>query len=94
VVAGNQSVKRARPVVGLDKPCRQCGRPIYFNYRGPIEGVCGKCTDRALRGARRRPRGRVTHLADRSPRKGLWVFLVLAVIAAAALTTLLLPRIL
>jgi hypothetical protein len=35
-----------RPTVGLDEPCRQCGDPIYYNYRGPIEGLCGKCTDR------------------------------------------------
>ena len=80
--------------MGLDKPCRQCGRPIYFHYRGPIEGVCGKCTDRALRGARRRPRSRMVNLDGASPRKGLWIFVVLAVVAAAALTLLLLPRVL
>lgn len=42
-----------RRPVGVDRPCRACGRPIYFNYKGPIEGLCGRCTDREL--ARARP---------------------------------------
>jgi hypothetical protein len=40
-----QPGKPPRPVVGLDKPCRKCGQPIYFRYKGPIEGLCGRCTD-------------------------------------------------
>ena len=31
--------------VGLDKPCGMCSGTIYFSYCGPIEGICGKCTD-------------------------------------------------
>jgi len=38
--------------IGLDKPCRVCGKPIHYTYSGPVEGVCGRCADR------RRPRGR------------------------------------
>ena len=36
-----------------DKPCRECGKPIHYTYSGPIEGVCGRCTDNRKR--RRRP---------------------------------------
>jgi hypothetical protein len=43
--------------VGLDKPCKVCGRPVYFNYKGPVEGVCGRCSDRKRRPSRRRRRG-------------------------------------
>ena len=46
-------IPKAKPKVGLDKPCSQCGQPIYFNYRGPIEGICGRCTDRALAARKR-----------------------------------------
>ena len=31
--------------VGLDQPCGNCGEVIYFNYQGPLQGICGKCTD-------------------------------------------------
>ena len=31
--------------LGMDKPCSHCGSPIYFNYSGPLDGICGKCTD-------------------------------------------------
>jgi len=31
--------------VGLDKPCRKCGAPIHHTYTGPVEGVCGRCSD-------------------------------------------------
>jgi hypothetical protein len=50
--------KTLRPTVGLDEPCRQCGDPIYYNYRGPVEGLCGKCTDHQLsqRAARDMPK--------------------------------------
>ena len=37
--------------IGLDKPCRVCGGEIYFGYRGPVPGVCGKCADRTVRSA-------------------------------------------
>ncbi|MHC4939943.1 MAG: hypothetical protein ACYTHK_13320 [Planctomycetota bacterium] len=35
--------------LGLDKPCSMCGSAIYFNYSGPLEGICGKCTDQLRR---------------------------------------------
>jgi len=41
--------KPLRPTVGLDKPCRKCGRPIYYNYKGPVEGLCGRCSDTTRR---------------------------------------------
>jgi hypothetical protein len=50
----SQKARSPRPKVGLDEPCRQCGSPIYFNYRGPVPGLCGKCTDRS-----RKPKGRL-----------------------------------
>jgi hypothetical protein len=49
---GKSSQKPARPLrpkVGLDKPCAKCGRPIYFNYKGPVEGLCGRCADTGKR---------------------------------------------
>jgi hypothetical protein len=41
--------------LGLDKPCSMCGSAIYFNYKGPMDGICGKCTDQLRR--RLSPRG-------------------------------------
>ncbi len=41
--------KPLRATVGLDKPCRKCGRPIYFNYKGPVDGLCGRCSDTGKR---------------------------------------------
>jgi hypothetical protein len=26
-----------------------CGRPIYFAYQGPYEGICGRCADRVIK---------------------------------------------
>jgi hypothetical protein len=49
-----RNVKTKRPTVGLDEPCRECGDPIYYNYRGPVEGLCGKCTDRMRKAGHRR----------------------------------------
>jgi hypothetical protein len=37
--------RNKRPTVGLDVPCKKCGRPIYYNYKGPVEGLCGRCSD-------------------------------------------------
>lgn len=37
----------------LDKPCSVCGKPIHYTYSGPVEGVCGRCTDKRKRGGRR-----------------------------------------
>ena len=41
--------------VGLDKPCSKCGAPIHNTYVGPVEGVCGRCSDKR-RGRRVRTR--------------------------------------
>jgi hypothetical protein len=41
--------------LGLDKPCSMCGSAIYYNYKGPVQGICGKCTDHLRR--RFAPRG-------------------------------------
>ena len=43
-----QAPQRPR-TVGLDKPCRKCGAPIHHTYAGPVEGVCGRCTDKRRR---------------------------------------------
>jgi len=43
--AAQRQPRTQRPPLGADVPCRQCGEPIYYNYRGPVEGVCGKCSD-------------------------------------------------
>jgi len=42
--------------VGLDTPCNMCGKAIYFNYQGPLDGICGNCTDHLRR--KLAPRGR------------------------------------
>jgi hypothetical protein len=39
--------------VGLDKPCRSCGKPIHYSYIGPIKGLCGTCADRRTRRVRK-----------------------------------------
>lgn len=67
--------------VGLDKPCTLCGQPIHHSYRGPVEGVCGRCTDRIARKHRgaRPATGRT--IVRRSGRRGgrtAWYLLGLA----------------
>jgi len=52
-----QAQRRPR-TVGLDKPCSKCGAPIHHTYAGPVEGVCGRCTDN-----RRRKRVRTRRVA-------------------------------
>ena len=42
--------------LGLDTPCNVCGKAIYFNYQGPLDGICGNCTDHLRR--KLAPRGR------------------------------------
>jgi len=84
--AAQRHPRTQRPRLGADVPCRQCGEPIYFNYRGPVEGVCGKCTDH-LKGTVRspgRPLGPIG--APRGSTAWLWIpFLVLVAFAAGAL---------
>ena len=45
-----QSPGIAKKKLGLDRPCRLCDQTMYFGYSGPLEGVCGRCTD-TLKGA-------------------------------------------
>jgi len=70
--------------VGLDKPCTMCGTTIYFNYQGPLEGVCGNCTDDLRR--RLNPRGRSAGaVVQRTRIQGLgWGSVLLAFVAGAA----------
>jgi len=70
--------------VGLDKPCGLCGTAIYFNYQGPLDGVCGNCTDDLRR--RLNPRGRSAGPVIQKTRvQGLgWGSVVLAFVAGAA----------
>ncbi|MFQ5843412.1 MAG: hypothetical protein ACE5JG_00315 [Planctomycetota bacterium] len=57
--------------VGLDQPCRICGQQVYFGYRGPVSGICGRCTDQLrthFRGRRSRPAGG----GPEGPRRRRW----------------------
>jgi hypothetical protein len=89
-IPGPERPRNARPTVGLDSPCRQCGQPIYYNYKGPIEGVCGKCTDRMRHSARSRHRIRGFASGRGARRRRIGIGLVLAVAAVAAAGYLLL----
>ncbi|MDH3590438.1 MAG: hypothetical protein OER88_01070, partial [Planctomycetota bacterium] len=64
--------------LGLDKPCQDCGDTIYFGYKGPIDGICGKCADKRLRSraARSKARTVVVHRNGRSRAAG-WALIVL-----------------
>jgi hypothetical protein len=49
LVPKNTHVMRAtrRPrTVGLDKPCRSCGKPVHYTYAATGGGLCGRCADR------------------------------------------------
>lgn len=58
----NRTSRQPRPLA-LDKPCKVCGEPVHYAYSGPIEGVCGRCTDR-----RRGRRARAYHKGMVVPR--------------------------
>jgi hypothetical protein len=78
--------KTRRPTVGLDAPCQKCGRPIYYNYKGPVEGLCGRCTD----GSRDKPprfarSRRIGFFQGRGRRRRIAGTAVVAVAAFAAL---------
>lgn len=77
-------VNRGQRTVGLDKPCQMCGRPIYYAYQGPYEGVCGRCTDRMKRKSRRRRRRQTIPVRQKgtSARRALVIVLV-ALLAGA-----------
>jgi hypothetical protein len=85
--------RKGQRSVGLDKPCRQCGQPIYYNYQGPVDGICGRCTDRALK--KRRTERTKTVVRDRQVGRGaLLLAVVIAFLAGAAAMYLALPYLL
>ena len=71
--------------VALDEPCRLCGQEIYFGYRGPVPGVCGRCVDR-IRGDTGRGRGGRNRVVYRGvmekPLVGMGVMLALFIFGA------------
>jgi hypothetical protein len=75
--------KHKRPTVGLDVPCRKCGRPIYYNYKGPVEGLCGRCTDGSRKAARFATSRRIGFF-EGGRRRGWIVALVVLAAALAA----------
>jgi hypothetical protein len=76
---------RPRPTVGLDVPCKKCGRPIYYNYKGPVEGLCGRCTDTTKKPARL-PRNsrRIGFFEGRRSRGWITIVIVLSLACLAA----------
>lgn len=62
-----QAPRRPR-TVGLDKQCSRCGAPIHHTYVGPVEGVCGRCTDKR-RGKRVRTRRVALHGNGPAPKR-------------------------
>ncbi|MHC4940680.1 MAG: hypothetical protein ACYTHK_17200 [Planctomycetota bacterium] len=92
------SKRRTRPLQA-DKPCRECGQPIHYTYSGPIQGVCGRCTDKRNRRRRRvRPYHRATVVRAHPPTRRstgpsvatlIGVMVVGAVVVAVAINFLL-----
>jgi hypothetical protein len=70
--------------VGLDVPCKKCGRPIYYNYKGPVEGVCGKCSDVHRKAPSRFGKSRRIGLFLRPGRKSHLAFFALLAFGAIA----------
>ena len=69
--------------VGLDRPCNHCGKPIYYNYKGPIDGLCGRCADKALSRRPRRDRTRTVLVRRNGRSAALWLLVLLAFAAGA-----------
>ena len=70
--------RNPRPTVGLDEPCGKCGRPIYFNYQGPVKGICGRCSDGVLAERQAKGPAGVRLVRERVPRAWIWVLVILA----------------
>ena len=86
---------QAQRTVGLDKPCTQCGRPIYYNYQGPVEGLCGRCADHRQKASSRRSGRTRTILVDRSrPATKTAVLVVFGILVGAAAMFLVYPHLL
>ena len=67
-----------RPTLGLDEPCGKCGQPIYFNYQGPVKGLCGRCADGALAVRHAKDPARMRIVRQQVPRAWIWVIVFLA----------------
>lgn len=89
--SGTGSAQGAARTVGLDKPCGMCGKPVYYNYKSPVEGLCGRCADRARR--QRKPRVRKVRRPGGSRRGGArgWIAVAVTVAVGAVLAWLLGP---
>jgi len=37
---------RRTRTIGLDKPCRGCGKPVHHTYSALTDGLCGSCADK------------------------------------------------
>jgi len=53
-------VSRRSRTVGLDKPCRVCGKPVHYSYAALMDGMCGSCADK---GRPKKPQLRPYHRA-------------------------------
>lgn len=88
---GSSQADPPKRSVALDKPCAQCGQEIYYNYSGPFEGVCGRCTDKLLAKHKRQGRTRTVVMNRSSGRGGLWIAFFLVFLAGAAAAILARP---
>jgi hypothetical protein len=66
--------------VGLDKPCAGCGKPVYYNYKSPVEGLCGRCADKSRR--KKRPSSGRPYRPRGTASRGRRVWIAVAVTAA------------
>ncbi len=81
--------KNKRPTVGLDAPCQKCGRPIYYNYKGPVEGLCGRCADGSRQPARFHRNSRRIGFFEGERRPVRIAAVVVLAVAVAAVTAFL-----
>jgi hypothetical protein len=72
-----------RPTVGLDVPCTKCGRPIYYNYKGPVEGLCGRCSDTTRRPRRPLNSRRIGFFEGKRSRGWITIVIVLSLACLA-----------
>jgi hypothetical protein len=80
---------RARRAVALDRTCRICGKAIYFNYKGPFDDVCGRCTDGLVAKHARRGAQRTVVVTARRRAQGRAALLLLGFLAGFAAAVLL-----